>query len=99
MGKAKRGWTLLFGCAHGGVDHWIQKGRSLIDGPIDLVMGGFHLFGAQPRQVRGIIDHFQRLGVQRVAPCHCTGPEAQQAFHKAFGKNCLQLRVGDEVEI
>ena len=58
--KGQRGWSMLFGCAHGGVDHWVQKATSLIEGPIDLVMGGFHLFGAQPTKVRGIIDQFSQ---------------------------------------
>jgi len=97
--KGRRGWSMLFGCAHGGVDHWVQKASSRIEGPIDLVMGGFHLFDAQPGRVRNIIDQFLRLGVRRVAPCHCTGPEAQGYFQQAFGDNCLQLKVGDEVEI
>ncbi len=97
--KGQRGWSMLFGCAHGGVDHWLERAKSQIAGPIDMVMGGFHLFGAQPAKVQSIIDQFRRLGVQRVAPCHCTGPEAQRVFEKAFGKNCLQLKVGDEVEI
>jgi 7,8-dihydropterin-6-yl-methyl-4-(beta-D-ribofuranosyl)aminobenzene 5'-phosphate synthase len=97
--KGRRGWSMLFGCAHGGVDHWLQKARSLINGPIDLVMGGFHLYRANPLKIKSTIEQFQKLGVQRVAPCHCTGPEAQGYFQKAFGKNCLQLKVADEVEI
>ncbi len=97
--KGQQGWSMLFGCAHGGVDHWLQKARSLINGPIDLVMGGFHLYSANPLKIKSTIEQFQKLGVQRVAPCHCTGPEAQGYFQKAFGKNCLQLKVADEVEI
>ncbi len=99
MIKGQQGWSILFGCAHGGVDHWVQKAASIIEGPIDLVMGGFHLFGAQPLKIKNIIDQFQRLGVKRVAPCHCTGPEAQGYFKKAFRENFLPLKVGDEVEI
>jgi 7,8-dihydropterin-6-yl-methyl-4-(beta-D-ribofuranosyl)aminobenzene 5'-phosphate synthase len=97
--KGKRGWSIIFGCAHGGVDHWVQKASTLINEPIDLVMGGFHLYSAGPQKIKIIIGLFQRLGVQRVAPCHCTGPEAQEYFQKAFGKNCLPLKVGNEVEI
>jgi 7,8-dihydropterin-6-yl-methyl-4-(beta-D-ribofuranosyl)aminobenzene 5'-phosphate synthase len=97
--KGQRGWSMLFGCAHGGVDHWLERAKSLITGPIDLVMGGFHLFGTQPIRIQSIINQFQALGIRRVAPCHCTGPEAQGYFQKAFGKNCLQIKVGDNVEI
>lgn len=99
MIEGQRGWTLLFGCAHGGVDHWALQARSLISGPIDLIMGGFHLYGAHSQQIQSIINQFRLLGVQRLAPCHCTGPEAQQALHQAFGEKCLSLRVGDQVEL
>ncbi len=99
MIKGQQGWSLLFGCTHGGVDHWVQRAASLIEGPIDLVMGGFHLFGAQPHKIKNIIDQFRRLGVKRVAPCHCTGPEAQEYFKQAFRENFLPLKVGDAVEI
>ena len=97
--KGMQGWSMICGCAHDGVDLWLQKARSLIQGPIDLVMGGFHLFNAKSLKVKNAIDLFCRFEVQRVAPCHCSGPEAQWRFQKAFGKNCLQLKVGDEVEI
>jgi 7,8-dihydropterin-6-yl-methyl-4-(beta-D-ribofuranosyl)aminobenzene 5'-phosphate synthase len=52
--KWRQDWSILFGCAHGGVDHWVQKAASLFEGPIDLVMGGFHLFGAQPQKILSI---------------------------------------------
>jgi 7,8-dihydropterin-6-yl-methyl-4-(beta-D-ribofuranosyl)aminobenzene 5'-phosphate synthase len=97
--KGQRGWSMLFGCAHGGLDHWLERAKSQIAGPIDLVMGGFHLLGAPPGKIQSIVDQCLRLGVQRVVPCHCTGLEAQGYFQKAFGKNCLHLAVGDEIEI
>ncbi|MBI4763301.1 MAG: MBL fold metallo-hydrolase [Deltaproteobacteria bacterium] len=99
MIKGGHGWSIIFGCAHGGVDHWIEKASSYIDKPIDLVMGGFHLIGVQHRKIRNIVDQFQKLGVQRVAPCHCTGLEALKYFQEAFGEKCLQSMVGDQVYI
>jgi len=97
--KGKQGWSMLCGGAHAGMDLWLQKARSLVQGPIDLVMGGFHLFNARPQKIKNVIDYFRRLEVQRVAPCHCTGPMAQWYFQKAFRENFLPLKVGDEVEI
>ena len=44
---------------------------------IALVVDGFHLGGASLRRIENIISEFQRLGVQAVAPCHCTGGQGQ----------------------
>lgn len=97
--RGERGLSLLFGCAHWGLDRWVEMVRSQIDGPIDLVMGGYHLLGATPRRIQQVIDELLQMGVRRVAPCHCTGSKARHFLQEAFGENFLDLSVGDVVEI
>lgn len=97
--RGKQGWCILFGCAHWGVDHWIQTVRSRCEGPIDLVMGGYHLLDARPGRIQDAIDGFLSMGVQRVAPCHCAGPKARRLFREAFGEGYLDLKVGEAVEV
>jgi 7,8-dihydropterin-6-yl-methyl-4-(beta-D-ribofuranosyl)aminobenzene 5'-phosphate synthase len=62
-------------------------------------MGGFHLGGASRAHVQGIIADFRDLGVQRVAPCHCTGDAARQLFAAAFGDDCILAGVGWSTEM
>jgi 7,8-dihydropterin-6-yl-methyl-4-(beta-D-ribofuranosyl)aminobenzene 5'-phosphate synthase len=57
-------------------------------------MGGFHLGNAGRARVANIIADFRDLGVQRVAPCHCTGDGARQMFADAFGEDCVLAGVG-----
>ena len=63
-------------------------------GPVALVLGGFHLGGASRDQVAEIITAFRRLGVEWVAPCHCTGDTARQMFAAAYGTDCALAGAG-----
>jgi 7,8-dihydropterin-6-yl-methyl-4-(beta-D-ribofuranosyl)aminobenzene 5'-phosphate synthase len=41
-----------------------------------------------------VISGFKRLGVQKVAPCHCSGEQALGLFGEAFGANFIRTGVG-----
>jgi 7,8-dihydropterin-6-yl-methyl-4-(beta-D-ribofuranosyl)aminobenzene 5'-phosphate synthase len=88
------GLVVVTGCAHPGVVEMVRRAREVVEGEVALVMGGFHLGGADGRQIEGIIADFRRLGVQRVAPCHCTGDRARQMFADAFGTDFIPAGVG-----
>jgi 7,8-dihydropterin-6-yl-methyl-4-(beta-D-ribofuranosyl)aminobenzene 5'-phosphate synthase len=88
------GVVVVTGCAHPGVVEMVRRAREVVEGEVALVMGGFHLGEADGRQVEGIIADFRRLGVQRVAPCHCTGDRARQMFADAFGTDFMPAGVG-----
>jgi 7,8-dihydropterin-6-yl-methyl-4-(beta-D-ribofuranosyl)aminobenzene 5'-phosphate synthase len=88
------GLVVVTGCAHPGVVEMVRRAREVVEGEVALVMGGFHLGGADGRQIEGIIADFRRLGVQRVAPCHCTGDWARQMFADAFGTDFMPAGVG-----
>ncbi len=47
---------------------------------VTFVLGGFHLGDASAAQIAGIVDDLRGMGVQRVAPSHCTGDLALQMF-------------------
>jgi 7,8-dihydropterin-6-yl-methyl-4-(beta-D-ribofuranosyl)aminobenzene 5'-phosphate synthase len=88
------GLVVVTGCAHPGVVEMVRRAREVVEGEVALVMGGFHLGGADWGQIEGIIADFRRLGVQRVAPCHCTGDRARQMFADAFGTDFIPAGVG-----
>ena len=62
-----------------------------------LVVGGFHLLQTPAAEVGGIVAAFKELGVGRVGPTHCTGPEAIRAFKEAFGDRFIGGGVGTVV--
>lgn len=93
------GLAVVTGCAHPGIVEMVRKAKEAADGEVALVMGGFHLGGASQGQIEGIIADFRQLGVQRVAPCHCTGDRARQMLADAFGDDCILAGAGCVVTI
>jgi 7,8-dihydropterin-6-yl-methyl-4-(beta-D-ribofuranosyl)aminobenzene 5'-phosphate synthase len=94
--EASQGLIVLTGCAHPGLPAIVDRARTL--GQVDLLIGGFHLMDASPETIRGVIAEVQALGVKRVAPSHCTGDTAIEAFRKAYGSGFLEAGVGARVE-
>jgi len=64
------------------------------EGVVALVMGGFHLRDTGQAQIEAIMADLRSLGVQRVAPCHCTGDPARQIFAEAFGTEYFPAGAG-----
>lgn len=96
--ETEDGLVVITGCAHPGVVEMVRRAKeapedeSAVD--VSIVMGGFHLGDASRSQVEGIIADLRELGVQRVAPCHCTGDRARQMFADAFGADCTLAGIG-----
>lgn len=94
-----KGLVLITGCAHPGVVSMISAAKAVIDKPVYLVLGGFHLGSASDAQVDSIIDQFRHIGVINAAPCHCTGENAIGRFARAYGDHFIQVGVGKKLEL
>ena len=88
-----RGDVVITGCAHPGIVNIVQRAKSLTGNTIHLVIGGFHF----PKP--DVVTKFKELGVERVAPCHCTGDEGMAMFSKTYGTNYIEIGVGKGVDI
>ncbi len=97
--KTGQGLAIITGCAHPGITAVIERSREIGEGSAYLVMGGFHLYGAFRQQVGEILDKFHDLGVVKVSPCHCTGPEAIEMFREAYGEDYIQNGVGQVITL
>jgi 7,8-dihydropterin-6-yl-methyl-4-(beta-D-ribofuranosyl)aminobenzene 5'-phosphate synthase len=93
------GLAVVTGCAHPGVVKMVRRAKESVGGKIYLVMGGFHLGGTSQRQVKAVIADFRQLGVQRVAPCHCTGDRAIRVFAEEYGDDFIETGVGMVLDI
>ena len=94
-----KGLVVVTGCAHPGISEIVSWAKEIGGDEIYLVLGGFHLSGASEVRIKEIIVDFQRLGVQKVAPCHCTGDKAFALFREAYGEDFAQNGVGQVIEI
>jgi 7,8-dihydropterin-6-yl-methyl-4-(beta-D-ribofuranosyl)aminobenzene 5'-phosphate synthase len=93
------GIVVLLGCAHSGVINTLRYIRQLTENrPIRAVIGGMHLVGASPHRVQRTIEELQGIGVERLAPAHCTGMQATVALWNAFPGRCSTCPVGTRFE-
>jgi 7,8-dihydropterin-6-yl-methyl-4-(beta-D-ribofuranosyl)aminobenzene 5'-phosphate synthase len=99
MIETARGLVVITGCAHPGIVKIVRQVQELAGEQIHLVLGGFHLGGASEAAIRGIVEDFQRLGVQKVAPCHCSGDIARRSFAETYGKDFIPAGVGGRLVV
>ena len=97
--STERGIIVITGCAHPGVVNIVKKAKEITGKDIYLVMGGFHLGGESRGEIRSIIEELKDLGVEKIAPCHCSGDLARSMFKEAFGDNYIEAGVGAIIEL
>jgi 7,8-dihydropterin-6-yl-methyl-4-(beta-D-ribofuranosyl)aminobenzene 5'-phosphate synthase len=92
--ETAQGLVVITGCAHPGVVNIVRRAKELTGGKVHLVLGGFHLGGTSRDLITGIVEDFQQLGVQRAAPCHCSGDLARRLFEETYGADFIPAGVG-----
>ena len=97
--ETEAGLVVVTGCAHPGVVEMVRRAQGAVGGEVALVMGGFHLGGASAAEIATIVEDFQQLGVQGVAPCHCSGDVARALFEQAYGEDFISAGVGSRVQV
>jgi 7,8-dihydropterin-6-yl-methyl-4-(beta-D-ribofuranosyl)aminobenzene 5'-phosphate synthase len=92
------GQVLIVGCSHSTVEAIVKEAIKHSKKKIELVMGGYHLL---PYRSKELIELALRLkddlGVERVAPAHCTGHLAFNIFSETFGSNFIFAGLGAEI--
>lgn len=97
--RANQGLVIITGCAHPGIVDIVSEVKRNLDDPIFLLLGGFHLFGVGEGEIRKIADQLKKLGVTRIAPCHCSGDKAREVFKREYEKCFIEVGVGWNEEI
>lgn len=90
---------VVAGCSHPGIVEMLQSITQVYGKKIDLVMGGFHLKDHKPDQIAEIVSGIKNLSVAKIAPTHCTGKEAIEAFKQCWQDNFVELGVGNIVKL
>ncbi len=92
--RTERGLVVLTGCAHPGIVNIVRRAKEISGEKIHLVMGGFHLLQTPAGEVERIAKELRSLGVERVAPSHCTGDAAIEIFKTEYGPDFLASGAG-----
>jgi 7,8-dihydropterin-6-yl-methyl-4-(beta-D-ribofuranosyl)aminobenzene 5'-phosphate synthase len=93
------GLVVITGCAHPGILHIVQQAKKQLRGEVHLVLGGFHLSGQSSSKIEGIARDIRREGVEKVAPCHCSGDRAREVFEDLYGGDFITAGVGTTIEL
>ncbi len=98
--NTEKGLILITGCAHPGVVNIVDKVKEMFpEKNVFLVLGGFHLSGTSDSELKGIIKDFRKLGVQKAAPCHCSGDRCRELFKEEYKEDFIENGVGKIIEI
>jgi 7,8-dihydropterin-6-yl-methyl-4-(beta-D-ribofuranosyl)aminobenzene 5'-phosphate synthase len=92
--RTQKGLVVITGCAHPGIVRIVEKAIELTGEGVYLVLGGFHLRDMNDAQISSIVSDFRRLGVQKVAPSHCTGDRAIAMFAAEYKDDFLRTGAG-----
>jgi 7,8-dihydropterin-6-yl-methyl-4-(beta-D-ribofuranosyl)aminobenzene 5'-phosphate synthase len=88
------GLVVITGCAHPGIVRIVEQAAALTGGKVYLVLGGFHLGEKSQAEIAAILADFRRMGVEKVAPSHCTGDRAIAMFAAEYGEDFLRTGAG-----
>jgi 7,8-dihydropterin-6-yl-methyl-4-(beta-D-ribofuranosyl)aminobenzene 5'-phosphate synthase len=91
-----KGLVVFTACSHAGVVNVLKHARECAaDTPIQAVMGGFHLSGANEKIIPETVAALLELNPRVIAAGHCTGWRAVNALANTFGDEVLDpLAVG-----
>jgi len=91
---SRKGLVIITGCAHPGIVNIVKRVKELMKrDKVHLVLGGFH------HPPISCVKEFKELGVERVAPSHCTGDSVRESFMKEYEENFIEYGVGKVIEI
>jgi 7,8-dihydropterin-6-yl-methyl-4-(beta-D-ribofuranosyl)aminobenzene 5'-phosphate synthase len=97
--ETPQGLVVITGCAHPGIVGIVRQAKELREQEVHLALGGFHLGGLSAAELDDIVEDFRRIGVQKVAPCHCSGDLARQRFEDSYGEDFIVAGVGSVLEV
>jgi 7,8-dihydropterin-6-yl-methyl-4-(beta-D-ribofuranosyl)aminobenzene 5'-phosphate synthase len=93
------GLVVVLGCAHSGVintlDHVCRTTRRR---EVYCVTGGTHLLHASRERLEATGGLLGRRNAQVIAPCHCTGLNAQVYFRARFASRVQECGAGAQFE-
>lgn len=98
--SSSQGEVLIVGCSHSLVDVITRTTKEHLERDVALVMGGYHLLPYDADEIAGIARGLREdLGVDRVAPAHCTGHLGFKVFREIYGDDYWLAGLGAKIPI
>jgi len=97
--QTTQGLLIITGCSHPGIVEIIKRAEEIGKAKPYLVLGGFHLKGANDFQLNVVVDAFKSFGVKKVGSAHCSGDHTRALFKQAYGSGYIPAGVGTVVSV
>ncbi len=94
------GIALILGCCHAGLRNTITYAESVLDDDVRAVVGGTHLVAQEQAEVvetAAWLD--EKPALELVAPCHCTGFEAEATLREELPERFVSVGTGTILEL
>ncbi|MEX2124685.1 MAG: MBL fold metallo-hydrolase [Woeseia sp.] len=97
--RTPRGLVVVVGCSHPGVERILEQAAT-IDKRLYSVVGGFHLVRTLDSEIRRVARVLHdTLGIERVAPAHCTSEQGFSVFLDLFKDRFDRAGLGAVIEL
>jgi 7,8-dihydropterin-6-yl-methyl-4-(beta-D-ribofuranosyl)aminobenzene 5'-phosphate synthase len=94
---SEAGLVVILGCAHAGLINILRHCIALTGERVHAVIGGLHLLHASEERMVKTINALDAIGVNWLAPNHCTGDAALAAIRTAFPGRVLEMHAGQSL--
>lgn len=97
--------VLVCGCSHRGIVNILSSAEEYAKGPIDFVVGGFHLMNPRLKtlesvdKVNKIADELLKREKTIYYTCHCTGIDAFKVLNEKLKDRIKYFSVGMELQV
>lgn len=86
------------GCCHPGLEKMISAAIDVTGQTVGAALGGFHLYHSEDNEIKSIFQNLKKMGVEKIAPCHCTGIAGIDLAQEIYGTNYIHTGVGMTIE-
>ena len=90
----EKGIIVLCGCAHAGVMNIVERAMELTGKKVIALVGGLHLSLESDERIFSVVEYLGEVGINTVAPAHCTGRRAVDIMSKELDAEILPISVG-----
>lgn len=98
--EEEKGLVIFNSCCHAGADCIIHEVMEAYPGkPVYALIGGFHLYRAEDREVEELAGRIRQTGIQKICTGHCTGDRGMEILKNQLGDRAQQLYAGLEISL
>ncbi|NOZ12604.1 MAG: MBL fold metallo-hydrolase [Acidobacteria bacterium] len=100
VAAGEHAFALITGCAHPGVAQMLKASIEIAGTRRipRLVAGGFHLMDKSEDQIEQVFSELQKLGVEKMGPCHCSGISAKNICKRLLPEAYVDIQKKGEFD-